>query len=316
MFIYSNHYSIISKLTNEDFKHFFTNEPLDDFFSEIDENEYHVQDFIDVSINEFESTNFVIVDIDPEKRDETIYEVENFLSQNKGRFAEYRENERKEEHDRPEHYHYYKDDLFITDQVWSIANSEPFFQIDLTRPFALVYVKKKVLNELTGEMMDNPDFRMSITFLVTNYKEEDFDKGFVFPNDEGFSYDLNESYNFIKDNYEHPWATFPSFCIPPHDEEKNAILNKWIEDNFGTQWGPQEQIEDGSVNHIWTQIWALDDDATEFWFEPLFVFGKIREMHYFKSEKDFFKKRYTCPQSDFWFDTRLNDNDVDRFTTN
>lgn len=316
MFIYSNHYSIISKLTNEDFKYFFTNEPLDDKFSEIDENEFHVQDFIDLSIYEFESTNLVNVIIDPEKRDESVYLVENFLEQNKGRFAEYTEKERKDEHDIQDHYEYYKDNVFINDQIWNIVTSEPFFHIDLTRPFSLIYIKKKVFNDLTGKMMENPDRRMSITFFVTDYKEEDFNNALVFPNDEGFTYDLNESYNHIANNYEHPWKTFPSFRIPPHDEEKNAILNKWIEDNFGCHWTTQEEIFDGDLNHIWTQIWSLDDDATEFWFEPLFVFGKIREMHYHRSEKDFFKNSYTSPQSDFWFDTRINDNNTERFITN
>lgn len=315
MFIYSNHYSIISKLTNEDFKQFFTNQPLDDKYSEIDEGEYHVQDFIDLSIHEFESMNLVTVNIYTGKRDETIYAIEQFLAHNKGRFLEYTEAERKDEHDIEYHYDYYKDDLFINDQIWDIVNGEPFFYVDLTRCFTIVHIPGKVYNEFTDEMMDKPDRRMSITFFETDYKEEDLEKVLIFPNDKGLTYDLNETYNFIKDNYEYDWKSFPSFLVSPDDEEKQAILNKWIEENFGCNWTPQEEIVDGDLNHMAFQIWALDDDATEFWFEPLFVFGKIREMHYHRGRKDFFRKHYTCPQSDFWFDTRINDNNVERYAT-
>jgi hypothetical protein len=145
MFIYSNHYLIISKLTQENFKdysvdHFFTlsfllkdsldlgfifHEPVENPYTGIDNDTYKFSDYsdyIDLTIYEFESSNFVMFDNDVLNNDIIDSENENdpewFL-------AEQEEN----------NIEYWNDTKIINDQLHRSQLTEPFKSIHWCIPF-------------------------------------------------------------------------------------------------------------------------------------------------------------------------------------
>jgi hypothetical protein len=237
MFIYSNHYLIISKLTHEDCKDYFTHQPLDDFFTDIDETDYYLYDFIDLSIYEFESNNLVLFGNE-------VKNIDSIIS----------EKIKEEEYD---HFNIYKNEQFIHDKYYYSTDSEPFLEVHWIVPFE-----------------DRHKFKAQTKEFI-NFKEQDKRKNVFFPAQD-FVYDLNkDTYDYVGDNFD------------------------WEE-------------EDGEINFIISVDWCLDDDSSEYWHEPLFIFGKIREMHYFRRANDHFKRSYTTPQSVEWFDKREYDHNIER----
>lgn len=237
MLIYSNHFLIVSKLTNEDHKSYFTNQPLDDFFSEIDETDYYLYDFIDLSIYEFESQNSVLVENEEKNIDLIISEKI-----------------KQEEYD---HFDVYQNDQIIHDKYYYSTDDDPFIEVH----WIVAFEDEHDLKDETEEFI--------------NCKEEDEKPNLFFPKKDSV-YDLNKNtYNYIGDNFD------------------------WEE-------------EDGEINFISSVDCCLDDDSSEYWHEPLFIFGKIREMHYFRKPEDHFVRSFTTPQSHEWFDKREYDHNNER----
>jgi hypothetical protein len=182
MFIYSNHYLIISKLTQENFKDYFTYEPIEDDYTGIDETSYNLydyHDYIDLSIYEFESSNFVVFKTDKLESEDD----KNFL------FGEQDENI----------IDYYNYDKIINDQLHRSMVSEPFVTIHWCVPFTFYSDIKPTDEEEDIEFKELRVFQS--TSLNIDFKEEDLEKTFFFPKNEKFVYYLNNNtYNYIPES--------------------------------------------------------------------------------------------------------------------
>lgn len=160
MFIYSNHYLIISKLTQENFKDysvdhsfrlsfifkdefdlaFIFHEPVQNAYTGIDNNTYKsldYSDYIDLTIYEFESSNFVNFDND-------FYNLDILDSEHENRsfffFAERHQN----------NIEYLNDIKIINDQIHRSFLTEPFKSIHWCIPFTYYHgITAEDLN-LTG----------------------------------------------------------------------------------------------------------------------------------------------------------------------
>lgn len=182
MFVYSNHYLIISKLTQENFKDYFTYEPLEDDFTGIDKTSYNLYDYhdcIDLSIYEFESSNFITF----EKDELECEDDKDYL------FGEQDENI----------IDYYNFDIIINDQLHRSMFSEPFFSIHWCRTFTYYANIKPTDKE---KQIAHKEFCIfQSTHLEPDFKEEDLEKIFFFPTNEKFVYYLNDTtYNYIEES--------------------------------------------------------------------------------------------------------------------
>jgi hypothetical protein len=181
MFIYSNHYLIISKLTQEDFKDYFTFEPVEDDYTGIDKTSYNIydyHDYIDLSVYEFESEDLSIIRVDTLEEEESTRDF----------FGEQDEN--------------FMDDKFYTefifDQLHRSMSSEPFFSIHWCIPFTY-YADIKPTDE-----EDDIEFKefcvVQSTALNVDFKEEDLEEQLISPEYINFVYFLNKiTYEYIPD---------------------------------------------------------------------------------------------------------------------
>ena len=292
MFIYSNHYLIISKLTQENFKdysidHFFTfsflikdaldlsfifHEPIQSPYTGIDNDSYKLydySDYIDLTIYEFESPNFVVLKVDHNNIVDSNTDNDSFDF-----FAEKHEN----------NIESWNNMKIINDQIHRSLISEPFVPIHLCIPFTY-------FENITQKDLDIKDkkerekkiaFRKYVVFRASDINlefEDDLDKPLYFPQTQRFIYFLNENtYKYIpgSDNY----------------------------------------VDEGDdLNHIVNHDYCIDLEPfeLEYWHEPMFVFPLIREMHFHREEKDFFDDLHTSPANYDWFNTSEFDNSVDRY---
>jgi hypothetical protein len=294
MFIYSNHYLIVCKLTREDFKDYFTNELRRFDYTVIESTtvepvDYH--DYIDLAICEFESSNFVNV------KPDTIFHIDDtnaFLGHN----------------DEEIMVEEYESNQIISDIQYSMW-SDPFFTIHWRRggvrffPNLRIWTKAEydayyadevpynLKSEEERKAIDKKDKEIELKHLMVaraevlnvidiEFKEEDLEKSRFFPKTENFVYFFNnESAEYIND------------C------NENDSVESFQEDS----------------HHIMNQDLCLDLDPIEleYWHEPLFAFGTIREMHFHRTEKDFFTDLYTSPISCEWFHIGEFDHSPERF---
>lgn len=182
VFVYSNHYLIISKLTQENFKDYFTYEPIDDDYTGTDETSYNLydyHDYIDLSIYEFESADFVI------------FKNDHLESENDKNYLLGEQDENIID--------YYNYDKIINDQLHRSLMSEPFVSIYWCVPFTFFADIKPTDEEEDIEFKELQVFQS--TSLTIDFKEEDLEKTFFFPKNEKFVYYLNNNtYNYIPES--------------------------------------------------------------------------------------------------------------------
>lgn len=182
MFIYSNHYLIISKLTQDNFKDYFTYEPVEDDYTGTDETSYNLydyHDYIDLIIYEFESTNFVIFKPDTLESEDD----KDFL------FGEQDENI----------IDYYYNDTIINDQLHRSMCSDPLVTVYWCVPFTFY------ANIVSSDSEDDIELKEFLvaqsTSLNIDFEEEDLEKTFFFPKNEKFVFCLNNNtYNYIPES--------------------------------------------------------------------------------------------------------------------
>ena len=176
MFIYSNHYLIISKLTQED-KDYFTHEPYEPYDTEynaIDDIKKSVTDYhyyVDLCIYEFESKNFVIFKPDTLESEENT----NYF------FGEQNENV----------IDYYDNDKIISDQLHRSMFSEPFLSMYWSVPFTF-YANIEASDE-EKEIALKEFLVGQETSLNMNFEDEDLEKTFFFPTNDKFVFFLNSN---------------------------------------------------------------------------------------------------------------------------
>jgi len=292
MFIYSNHYLIISKLTQEDFKDYFTYEQRKFDYTIIDSTLIDLgEEFIDLSIYEFESPEFVCIKDDNMKDDSDIGEI---VVHDDAEDITWLHGELDENL-----IDYYKDDKIILDQNHRSVIAEPFSTIhwrrSLTLFFELITTKiyeykdngqKKTPEEIEKEKQLLLKYSLdrvaseTLTEINLNYKDEELEQLLSFPKDKKEVFYLNET----------------------------TYANLYGYDNFEDQGD--------LLNHIVHPELTLDLDSVEkeYWNEPLFIFPLIREMHFLREKDDFFDDRYTSPINQEWFSTNEFDNSPDRFS--
>ena len=275
MFIYSNHYLIISKLTQENFKdysidHFFTipfllkdaldmnyifHEPLLNPYTGVDNDTYKFLDYhdsIDLTSYEFESINFFKV------KDDTLDSVK----ENHSAFfhAEREQN----------HIEHFDDIRIINDLNHHSQLSDPFRS--LTWCYAFTYFKgitradrKIQKKEIRDKIIKN---KLRSVFRPRPAPSLVFRENievFYFPDPEDSDDELD--------------------CV--------YFLNDYT---FDYMPGADNYLDEGhELNNVTTLSSTIDLDNcdSEYWHEPIFIYPLIREWHYYRDEKDFFKNRFT-----------------------
>jgi len=291
MFIYSNYYLIVSKLTQDDFKDYFTYEKKKFDYVVIESTLLDLgEEIIDLSVYEFESSEFVSITIDNMQNDYDIGEIvvhddaeditwlcseldDNFID-------------------------YYDETKMIFDHNHRSVVAEPFSTIHwrrgLTLWFELIVQKiyeykdngqKKTEEEIEKEKQKLIQYSLDriaiepLTEINVNYKDEELNQLLSFPKDNKEVYYLNET-------------------------------------TYADLYGYDDCCEHGYVfNHIVHPEFSfnLDNVETEYWNEPIFIFPLIRELHFLREDNDFFDDRYTAPINQEWFSTSEFDESADRF---
>jgi hypothetical protein len=186
MFIYSNHYLIVSKLTQDD-KDYFTHEPYEPYDTEynaIDDIKKSVtdyNDYVDLCIYEFESKNFFIFEPDYlDSKDEA--DKNYFLGEQDENIIDY-----------------YDNDKIIHDHLHRSMFSEPFLSLYWSVPFTLfdnVVGSDEIEDIILKEFLVAKE-----TSLWSNFEDEDLEKTFFFPTNEKFVFFLNsDTAKYIKGN--------------------------------------------------------------------------------------------------------------------
>lgn len=311
MFIYSNHYLIVSRLTREDFKDYFNfyKYPLGmDFslyeskannFSEIEETDYYFHEFIDLGIYYFEHNDFVKIEKDPK--------LESFWVQ-KVCVQEYDQEDRLGR------------TLVINDMSYhSTGVIEPLMHNHHWVRGGIYYIDKNA----TPDEQEKQKFHVvqDLNSYVTPFKEESI-KFRLFPRNQEDAYYLNESHDFIKDNdttmrdvviigeykFEKRTEIMEVFCY--YTNTDNAITEVWFY---------SEEAQDGDLNHIISVDMCIDDDSPEYWHEPIFIFPIIREIDCFRpiftvEPKNIFDRFYTSPLNNEWHENSEFDRCLGRNT--
>jgi hypothetical protein len=293
MFIYSNHYLIVSKLTREDFKDYFTNQLRRFDYTVIESTtvepvDYH--DYIDLAVCEFESSNYVNV------KPDTIFHIDDtnaFL-------GHYNEEIMVEE---------YESDSIISDLQYSMF-SDPHFS-PYWRRATCFYADIPVLTEAELDALYEVPYN-----LKTPEEREELDKQTKEIEYRVARIARAEILNVIDMNYiqdeedlENP-RTFPINAQVVYflNNDSAAFINDCNEHDQAE--GFQEDL-----HHIMNQDLCLDLDPIEleYWHEPLFAFGAIREMHIHRPANDFFPDLYTSPINFEWFNIGEFDHSPERF---
>ena len=299
MFIYSNHYLIISKLTQENFKdysadhsfhlafifkdefdlNFIFHEPVQNAYTGVDNNTYKsldYSDYIDLTIYEFESSNFINFDNDVSNVDILDSENENdpvwFL-------AEQEEN----------NIEYLNDIKIINDQLHRSFLTEPFKSIHWCIPFTYY-------DGITEEDLDMTGLNEEEIAKKEKIIQDKLERVFrVRELDLAFEEDINFFY----------FPTGSKFVYFLNDDTYNYIPDS---DNYVD--------ESHFINHMGnlSAVIDLDNHEFEYWHEPIFVFPLIREMHYHLEEKDFFNDLHTSPTTYEWFNVSEFDHSLHRYS--
>jgi hypothetical protein len=279
MFIYSNHYLIVSILTREDYKDYLT-KLKERKYSEphecLDKTSFIEPDYIDLAIYEFESRNLYRYTKDYNYKE---YEDPIDHRERVKYFAEYQENIIDHEL-----YSY----IFIHDHLHRSAVCDPFYSPHLTGTFRFYPNYDNLNDETIEKKLWDINYRESIVMdeneasllypRTYDNKSEDLKKARRFPKLNHLSYYLNEKTG--EDSCE--YLTSMEYV----KEDMNFIVSHF------------KSLE-------------LDSMDIEYWNEPLFVFPLIREMHFHRSKKDCFSDLYTSPVNDDWF--RISEFDPSKY---
>jgi hypothetical protein len=290
MFIYSNHYLILSKITQEDFKNYYTHEQRKFDFTVIDDTAYLENEYIDLGMYEYESYDYVQILPDP-----IDYNVDlryAFLPSIASKSLYYFQQ------DEAYHEYYYIDGAntpFVQDQTHYTRNSEPFYSLLWAKMFSFYLLPSKLKPEATEEeKAKDLSIRKSKiargTRLALDYKEEDLS---------------NNSFRFPKHQMLNPNNPTIMYVLTERDH------NNTIDGGFNA-------FETHDINQIINHINILDSDLNdqEYWHEPTFVFPLLREMFLNEAEKDkdFFPLSYTGPTDVDFHNLPIFDNNVGRYS--
>ena len=296
MFIYSNHYLIISKLTREDYTDFlsvkkFKKDKLlhPNTFSEIDETDYYFQDFIDLTIYYNENIDFLTMSKD--------YNLEKAWVRKVCR----------QEYD-------HIDDYQGVNKIGKIINDQMYYS-DASEYFAGPHWVKGGIYYIDEKADEEEKEKQKLQIvqdhnLIMSFKDESV-KYFLFPKEKTNLYILNENLDFIKNN-----STFIAdnvmdgkYILEELDEFQKVFGRYTNTDNAVLEvWRDDEEAKDGEINHICSINMCVDDDSPEYWQEPLFIFPLIREIDCFRPilkvpAKNLFDRFCTSPATNEWHET-------------
>lgn len=293
MFIYSNHYLIISKLTQENFKdysidHFFTipfllkdaldmnyifHEPVLNPYTGVDNDTYKFLDYhdsIDLTSYEFESINFFKV------KDDTL----DSIKENHSAFfhAEREQN----------HIENFDDIRIINDLNHHSQMSDPFRSLNWCVPFryfkGITRADRKIQKKKERDAIIRNKLRR--VFRPRSYPlsfRENIEV-FYFPNEP--DEESNGAYFLFDYTYDYMPDT-DNYLDEGHDLNNVTTLSSTID---------------------------LDNCDSEYWHEPIFVYPLIREWHYYRDEKDFFKNRFTATSVCEWSGISEFDHSANRYS--
>lgn len=295
MFIYSNHYLILSKITQEDFKDYFTHADKKVDYNVIDETTYLKNDFIDLAICEYESYDYIQFLEDPinYKRDLRYHLLPVINS------------DRKHYYEADNSVHIYDDlnkyKVYIHEEMHYSTNSEFFYPLYLFPASHTFYLVPSTLNDPDAEEEEiiedlrKRESRITHSYynIKLDYKEEDLER---------------KSFRHPKHQMVNP--NNPEIVFLLGDREYYGYPGEYHENiNYG--------IAPAQINHIINSVYILDNDLNdqEYWHEPTFVFPLIREMFLNENEKnkDIFPLSYTAPTGVDRYTNPAFDNNVERF---
>ena len=301
MFIYSNHYLIISKLIREDYPDFLILKKYKkdrllhpNTFSEIEETDYYFQDFIDLTINYSENMDFIEMKKD-NRTDEIL--TRKVSSQH---------------HDLIDEFKKYQGAIkvgrIINDQMFHSDANEQFAGPHWVKAGRYYIDKKADAKEQEKQKLEI--FQDAFHSLLIPYKNETFEY-IIFPPKIENLYFLDESFDFIKNNntfiadnvmdgkYELEELDEFQKTFHRYTNTDNAVCEVWFED---------DEAKEGFLNHISSINMCVDDDSPEYWQEPLFIFPLIREIDCFRPifkvpAKNLFDRFCTSPATNDWHET-------------
>lgn len=260
MFIYSNHYLIVSKLTNETHKGYISNPiKINIKFADMNECEYFWYEIIDLGIYEFESYNYVCIE-DVKGVEELTDEALIFLEKYKLK--------------QEEHFDFYENNYFVHDKTYYSTDADPYIEFDWIIAYDQGFFPKckKARDPEAKEyaIMNEP-------IETLDYFDDNLEENYYFFPKKNYLYYLDETtYDDVSDN-----------------------LNVYQEDN-------------AQLNFMTSIDYGIDIDSMEYWSEPLFVFGKIREFDHIRKEHDFFTSSYIGVNNEEWFDRAEYDTNTER----
>lgn len=335
MFIYSNHYSILSKLLNEDYKTFFVKEKksykklftcllnLNNKLSAVDETEYYLHDFIDVNIYEFESYNFVDVELESNENEKT-YSLKQCFDETRDNLIIFEKESLYEDGFIKDHIQQSNGLTFYDYKVLGVESKDLFFNhnfISAAKFKNTEHLKTKFWQWLKYSQteMELFDYRLyANNFKVLNpfYVNDEFIETNLFPNNQNYFYFLNDNHDFVKNNNELDWPGFPSFLLCKKYEEEEVKVEKWVTGCMPKYWTTTEEAHEGTLNHIWMSNLVLERPCTEYWFEPIFAFSNCRDLYVLRVEHTgIFEDSFMCGQSDMYYDSRASDIANETFQT-
>ncbi len=289
MFIYSNHYLILSKITQEDFKNYYTHQDRKFDFTVIDDLAYSENDYIDLGMYEYESYDYAQFLSDP--MDHKVDLRYAFIPSMESKALYHLQQ------DEAIYEYYYIEGQTITileDYAHYTKRSEPFYSLLWAKMFSFYLLPSKLKPEATEEeKAKDLSIRKSKiargTRLSLDYKEEDL---------------RTNSFRFPKHQMLNPDNPVIMWVLTERDQPY-FIDNGFVDANH-------------DINEIINHVFILDSDLNEqeYWHEPTFVFPLLREMFLQEPEKDkdFFPLSYTGPTDVDFHNLPLFDNNVGRFS--
>lgn len=271
MILHTNHFFIVSILAQEENNKYFSNrgwayDELEDF----DESDYYFYNFLDLCIYQAENIEYIQIEADAEPWDyypQIVVDIYTYMDWIDPYFKV--ENQ-------DDHFIDYKDEsdnIYIDDMYSNAAD------LGFTDVFWLMLMGnrhfKKIEDKETGLKYIIPDPLSRREPL------------------EPVEY-INEEFNEI--------TTIPQFdeIYFLNDSVHNDYFSQHIDGN--SEYSENYETKDGDVNLFVPHQWInIDDDSYEYVFEPMFIHGKIRELHNWKIDEPVpFARSFYTTQSDDW----------------
>lgn len=302
MFIYSNHYLIISRLTREDYPDYFNfhnhywfnkkNTKLTSTcLSDVEEIDYCFHDFIDLTISYTENDEMLLLLKDPA----VTFDHAKFIKVCRISL--------------PDNDDIYKNNVIMNDMMHYTAYNDPFVTCHWTKRGLYFYDKKA--SKKDQEIQKQKIVEQHHLKIV--YKDQSFES-IYFPENEKQTYFLDDNFDFVKTN-EQSSKDFRTVIIEQYQfEELNEIdrlYERWtnVDNHLIATWSFHDEGKDGIINHLISIDMGVDDDSSEYWHEPIFIFPLIREIDTFRilingptPKKRIFDEFYTSPCSNQWFE--------------